>query len=438
MSINLEDIIELAGRRCEEADLYYHSGEDRSVDFENNKLKRVTSSQSAGVGLRVVSNGRIGFASTTDLRDPRRVVDMAVESAGFGEKAVFELPAGGADAGDVQTCDPAAGRIPMERMVDMGREALQMSRRANDDYLFNASIYTGQGVERVLNTRGLDAECESSSMSAGVGIEEVNDDGGLLDVYEHKSWGRPFESITDITKTVLGKMQLGAESAAGRAGRMPMVFTPKTIGTLLAPVMTALNGKLVHKGASRLAGQLGEKAFDERLTIYDDATIDWAPGSSPFDGEGLAAGRFALIEAGVVKNYLLDLQTAGLLGMHPTGNGYRSVSSRPSPGSANSLVAAGDTPYDDMVSGMKHGLIIDQTLGGGQSNTLAGEFSVNVALGFLVDNGRISGRVKDCMVAGNVYEVLSDIEAVGAERQWRGAACVPALCVGGLKLALDA
>jgi PmbA protein len=88
-----------------------------------------------------------------------------------------------------------------------------------------------------------------------------------------------------------------------------------------------------------------------------------------------------------------------------------------------------------MIASMDTGLIVDQTLGSGQSNTLAGEFSVNVALGFVVRDGQIQGRVKDAMVAGNVYELLSEVEGVGQQRRWMGSDLMPAICVSGIKLA---
>jgi PmbA protein len=136
----------------------------------------------------------------------------------------------------------------------------------------------------------------------------------------------------------------------------------------------------------------------------------------------------------VLKTFMADLQTAALLGVAPTGHGFRSYGSRPSPSPTNLIAEVGDTSFDDMVRGMKRGLIIDQTLGSGQSNILAGEFNVNVELGFLVEDGRIVGRVKDCMVAGNVYEVLKRVEAIGSQAQWLGSSCVPPIMVSGLKL----
>lgn len=434
MPQKIETILEQASARCCAAEVFHQTGEVRSVRFENNKLKRIDARQYEGVGLRVFAEGRIGFASTTDLRDPEKLVHMAVASAQFGEEPRFELPPLPDETPEVVTSDPAVEEVTQEQLVEMGREALIMSRETNDEFLFSANLSTRSGTERILNSRGLDFSQTGTGMSAGAEIQEVRDS-GLLQVHEYKSWGRPFDSIRDIAGEALEKMEKGRIVASPGREVMPMVFTPKAVDNLLRPIMTALNGKLVHKGSSILAGRIGEQVIDPRISIGDDPTIDYAPASGPVDNEGLPARRLPLIEEGTLRNYLLDLQTAALLEMEPTANGYRSYSRQPSPSSTNTVVAAGEADIDEIVASMDTGLIVDQTLGSGQSNTLAGEFSVNVALGFVVRDGKVQGRVKDAMVAGNVYELLSEVEGVGQDRRWMGSDLVPAICVSGIKLA---
>jgi len=184
-----------------------------------------------------------------------------------------------------------------------------------------------------------------------------------------------------------------------------------------------------------LCGKLGEKLLDNRITLTDNPQIDFAAGSEPFDDEGTPARTNVFIENGVLKSYLFDLQTAGILGMEPTGSGMRSFASQPSPGSSNLVIGAGDTPLETMIAGVKRGLIVDQLLGGGQSNTLAGEFSVNVDLGFLIENGQIAGRVKDCMLAGNAFTALNNIAAIGDKQIKKGSLFAPYVCLADMNVA---
>ncbi|MFO8008733.1 MAG: TldD/PmbA family protein [Candidatus Brocadiia bacterium] len=427
-------ILEAARKQFDAAEVYEEAREKVTVAFDDNRLREIRTEQRRGVGLRVINGGRIGFASSTDLREPERLVEMARASAAFGDRATFEMPDMPAELPCPDLYEEDMEDVSAEQMVEMGRQGLDLSGQADDGYLFSCHLSRTLHRQHLLNSAGLDFEYRATRMSADVEIQEVGEN-GLLQVYEWRTWGRPFDTVVDLTRTALDKMRDASTIAEAKLQAMPMIFTPKAFGNLAMPLAVALNGKNVHKGSSVLRGRIGEQILDERLSITDDPTVSFAPGSCPMDDEGVPARRRAIFEDGVLCSHLADLQTAGLLGIEPTGHGFRSYSSRPSPSSTNTVVAAGDATLDEMLAGIERGLIIDQTLGSGQSNLLAGEFSVNVALGFLVENGTVQGRVKDCMVAGNVYEVLNRVEAIGSERQWLGSTCAPPIMVGGLKLA---
>ena len=430
-----EDILSEAQKRAAHAEVFEEWGENLSVRFEHSNLKRITTRQYRGVGLRVINEGRLGFASTTDIREPARLVAMALQSSQFGEEAAFEFPVGTANTPVVETADPKVLDVTAEQMVEIGRGGLEMSAGADKEYLYSADIARTWHRRKIINTAGLCCEYAQNEMGAGTTIEHVKED-GLLMVSEWKSWGHPFDSLEDIAGVALQKMRQARVISPATVQIMPVIFDPKASGLLLEPILLAVSGKLVHKGSSVLKGRIGEKIADERISILDDATVPFAPGSGPVDCEGVPARKLDIIKDGVLSNYLLDLQTAGLLGMQTTGHGHRSYAALPSPASSNTLVAPGSVSLEEMIRGLKQGVIVDQTLGAGQSNVLAGEFSVNVALGFLVEDGTVKGRVKDCMVAGNAYELLNKVEAVGSERQWLGSDCLPAICVAGLKLAV--
>ena len=109
--------------------------------------------------------------------------------------------------------------------------------------------------------------------------------------------------------------------------------------------------------------------------------------------------------------YLYDLDTAGRAGAKSTGHG-------PDREPTNLIIAEGDTPYEEMVRGIDEGLLVHRVMGLGQGNPISGEFSVNVSLGFKIEKGEIVGRVKDVMLAGNVYDALNDIVTIGDRAEW--------------------
>jgi len=170
-------------------------------------------------------------------------------------------------------------------------------------------------------------------------------------------------------------------------------------------------------GASPIKDKKDMVIFDSKLFLSDDPTIPYQPGSTPFDDEGMPARRNALIDRGKVAQFYYDLHTAALAGSSSTGNGSRS-GGMPSPSIHALVIEGGKVSQADMVKDMKEGLIIEQMMGAEQGNILNGDFSGNVLLGYKVDNGEITGRVKDTMVSGNVYQLLKEISAIGSDSRW--------------------
>jgi PmbA protein len=172
-----------------------------------------------------------------------------------------------------------------------------------------------------------------------------------------------------------------------------------------------VDGKNVYLGASPLHDKLGQQIASPSLTIVDDPFIEYGPRTSAFDNEGVARQVTSIIEKGVLRNFIYDLDTAGRAGVKPTGHGSsRSLT--------NLVIAPGNTPYESMIRNTARGLLVHDFLGLGQGNPINGEFSVNLFLGYKIENGKLVGRVKDVMLAGNAFDALKDIIAISKEREW--------------------
>jgi PmbA protein len=418
-----EKILDLVLKNSDSAEVIYEEGESRSISFENNKLKSVHTKSIRGIGLRVIKDGKIGFSSTTDFRKPEQVVSNAIESAKFGQDAKFEFPSQN-QFQDIKLLDEKVINYPIEKGIQIGKDTITKALSYNPNYECGVNIGKGVGKSRLINSNGLDISTQSTSFGIGVDIMLVKDQ-GLLWTGEGESSAKLVEDLDKHTTKALHDLKLAEREVEITTGSYPAVFTSKAIGTLLATLEIGCNGKLVQKGASPLTGKLGQKIIDERINIYDDSTIDYADGSFICDGEGVHAQRTSIFESGVLKNYIYDLQTAGMMNVKTTGNGTRSFASQPSPGNTNVIIEPGKMEFEDMIKDIKRGILVDQVLGGGQSNVLAGEFSVNIDLGYLVENGEIIGRVKDCMVAGNVFDVFNNIIAIGDKADWHGSLKAP-------------
>ncbi len=414
----MEHILALAQKAAGEAEVYQGSSEETQVRFEANRLKQLQTNQSTSVALRIIKDGRLGYATTSGTVNKQELVNNAVETAAFGAAAKFKLP-GKVKYPSVDIYDSAAAAVSIKEMVGLGEAMIAAITKHTPGIICEGGISRGTVTFKIINSRGGQATYRKSFFT--LGIEGTLIEGtDMLFVGESESSCHPLSDPGKIIKTVLRQLDLAKNRAKAPTRELPVIFTPDGITALIMPLMSAFNGKTVLEGASPLRDKVGQAVFDKRFSLHDDPTVAFRPGSRPCDDEGVASRRNALVENGVVKGFLYDLQTAAQAGTQSTGNGSRGRGGLPSPSPSAFVVAPGDMTFEDMVKDIKEGLIIEQLMGAEQGNLLAGDFSGNVLLGYKIENGKIIGRVKDTMVAGNVYKLLKDIAAIGSEAKWVG------------------
>ncbi|MFQ5933627.1 MAG: TldD/PmbA family protein [Dehalococcoidia bacterium] len=415
----MERILEAASQVADSAEVFGVSSKTTPVSFEANRLKSLQTKESHSVALRIIKDGRIGFSATNRTDDVDGLVQRALEVAPFGAEAKFELPSAGGYP-EVPVYDRAVEETPVEAMVELGQAMVDSLSSYSPEVLCDAGVSQSVVSVRIINSQGVDGGYKKSVFSLGVGGTRVRGT-DMLFVGDGESSSRPLSNWKEIVSRVQLQLDLAEETVEAPTGKIPVIFTPDAVaGILLQPLLVGFNGKTVAQGASPLIGRLGERICDERFTMYDDGTTSYRPGSRPWDDEGVSTRRIPLIEKGVAKSFLYDLKTAAQVGAETTGSASRSGGSLPGPSPSVLLIQEGDTSFDDMVNDIELGLIVETLLGAGQTNVLAGDFSGNILLGYKVEKGKIAGRVKNSMIAGNVYDVLSNLAAIGKEARWRG------------------
>ncbi len=415
----MEDLLTQAKRVAEEAEVFMVSSEETPVQFEANRLKHVQSKQTTSVALRIISQGKIGYAATTELSDSQNLVNMALETAQFGMAARFELPSP-ASYPKVEVFDPDIETVPVEKMIKLGEELVSMVTSHTPDIVCEAEVTKGVISIRIINSRGGQANYKKSIFSLGIEGTLIRDT-DMLFVGESESSCHPLLEPKTVAEVVLHQLELAKNQALVSNQQLPVVFTPNGVASaLISPLMAAFNGKVVLEGASPIGNRLSEQVFDKKLWLWDDPTIAYRPESRPCDDEGVPSQRTPLIEQGTVASFLYDLQTAARANTQSTGNGRRNRGGLPAPTPSAFVIAPGDTTFDEMVNDMKEGLVIEWLMGAEQGNILGGDFSGNVLLGYKVESGKIVGRVKDTMVSGNVYQLLKQITAIGSDAKWVG------------------
>ena len=414
----IQIILAKAKKVAQSAEVFMLTSEETPVVFEANRLKSLQSKESRSIALRIFMDGRIGFASSNKPNDVDGLVQAAVETSQFGAPAIFELP-GPAAYAPVEVYDPAIASVNLEKMVNLGEEMVFALTAHTPEILCEAGINRNTISISIGNSCGLEAEYNKSAFA--IGIEGTVIHGSdMLFVGESESSCRPVLDTTTILNTVRRQLDWAKTQARVPTGKLPVIFTPDGVASaLIAPLMAAFNGKVVLEGASPLGDKIGRKVFDQKLYLYDDATVAFQPGSRPFDDEGVPSRKLPLIEAGVPQNFLYDLKTAALAHTRSTGHGGRG-GGLPSPTPGAFVFNNGDVLLESMMADIKEGLFIEQVMGATQGNILGGDFSGNVLLGYKIENGRIAGRIKDTMVFGNVYELLKNIAAIGNDGRWLG------------------
>jgi TldD protein len=205
---------------------------------------------------------------------------------------------------------------------------------------------------------------------------------------------------------------LSARKAPG--GRMPVIISAEAGGTMIHEAIGhGLEADLAQQGLSVYTNKIGQQIASPLITIIDDSTLPNKRGSFRFDDEGVVSQRTVLVEKGILKGYMYDRLTAMKEGISSTGNGRRqSYKDRPIPRMSNTFIAPGDGEPDEIIRSVDKGFFVKK-MGGGQVNTVTGEFVFEVSEGYIIEKGQVGEPVRGATLIGNGPEVLKSIDMVG-------------------------
>jgi len=418
----MEKLLQQACKEVDSAELFRVKSKTVPVNFEVNRLKSIDISESEGKALRVINKGRIGFSSSTGSEGFDLMVEKAAATSEFGAKASFDFPGeikrGRKEKKKVNIYDRKVEDKSIEEMVKIGEDILGKVKKFNRKLRCDVTIVKDCTEIEYFNSRGGNFSYSKTAIAYSMMVQQIKNQDMLM-IYSSLESGKDNLELEELTSEIIENLKWGEKIVLVESGKMPVIFTPKAALVLILPIISGLNGKMVLKKISPLAARKNKKLWSDLLTIYSDGTINFALGSAPFDDEGVEMKRIPLVEKGKIKNFYYDLQTAGMAGVESTGNGLRAGSqSEPAPGISNLVMEEGKVSFSEMIKDIKEGIIIDQVLGLGQGNIISGAFSNNVQLGYKIEKGKIVGRIKDVMIAGNAIEELKNITALGNKAKW--------------------
>lgn len=427
-------VLDIVRRRGATADACLRDQATLTLKFESGRLKESALAQEAGLNLRVFADGRVGVAGTTDLAAHDDVVARALASCAEGEPLTTELPRAGITP-VVETFDERAAGLAVADLAALGRAVVEQLQRPG----WQVSAAVDRVVERtrLANTAGQSVEYRATAISVSAEVTRVAGDDVLMANETHAATGIPSSAALDaVAHTLVTRIERSERIVDPPDGRLPVLFTPEGMGALLLPVRQALSGKTVLQGVSPLGDRVGQACFDASFTLVDDPLLEGRLGSRPADDEGIPSARLPLVERGVLRAFVYDLETAARAGAVSTGHGHRTTFGKPGITYSNLLLAPGTLDEAGLLQAMGNGLVVHELIGVGQGNVASGAFSHPVALAWRVDGGEIVGRVKDAAVAGNAFELLKRIRAVGRDAKWLGGSrLVPPMLLDGVNIA---
>ena len=406
------------------ADLFVEHAAPLTIVLEDGRVERVVAGQESGIGVRVLFGGKTAYAYTNEL-----TTAAALEIAGAVSSAAASSAGRYPHTLALERSRPPDVRlriqpdsVPVEQKVEMVVRANRVARSI-DSRIRQVLLSYRENRQRVLiaNSDGEMREDDRSYMTAMVHVVVADADGTVQTGYEAVgglTGLELFESepLEEAAAKAASRaiMMLGARKAP--AGKMAVVLSSTAGGTMIhEAVGHGLEADLAQSGLSVYSGMLGKQIASPLITVLDDSTLPGRRGSFSCDDEGTPSQRTVLVEKGILRTYLYDRLTALKDGARSTGNGRReSYRSRPIPRMTNTMIASGNGRPEDILRSTGSGLFVSK-MGGGQVNTVNGDFVFEVSEGFLIEDGRIGEPVRGASLIGNGPAVLKSIDLVGAD-----------------------
>lgn len=432
-----------------EADALVVEGDEREVRVRGDEIEFVKQAQERGLGIRALVAGSGGLqtaiVSTSDL-SPDAVEKMAEEAVALAQATAPDPHAGLPEGGfaesqpDLELFDPQDRNVPLEARIEDAKRAESAARNADPRIHNSEGSAASSGSARVVyaNSRGFVGAYESASH--GLFSEPLAQEGESMQRDYWMTAGRRLADLEDpasVGRTAADRAlrRLGGKRVA--TCEVPVLFDSLTSPSLLGQLVSCLNGYSIYRESSFLASRLGETIANEKVTVIDDGRRIGGLGSKPFDGEGQPTRRNTLVENGQLKSWLLDHYSARKLDMASTGSAARGTGSAPRVGTTNLWLEPDRSPegktLDELIAEMDRGLLVTELIGMG-FNPTTGDYSRGAA-GLWIENGEIVHPVEEITIAGNLGQMLEDIDRIGSELVWRGRTAAPPLRIAQMTVA---
>ena len=420
------------------ADAVAVRGMSLAIELRDGKIEESERSEGDDLGLRVLVGRRQAVVSTNDIADTGAAA-LAARAVAMARAAPEDKFAGLADANllahdfpDLELIDPDLPTVgELEAQARAAEQAALSVKGVSKSG--GASASAGIGGMVLVTSHGFRGAYLGSSH--GVSMTAIAGEGtGMERDYDYSSvrHAADLENPEKIGLSAAARAVARLNPRKVTTRKVPVVFDPRTAGSLVSHLASAVNGASVARKTSFLRDKMGAKLFADGIRIVDDPLRKRGLRSHPFDGEGVAGKKLALIDDGVLRSWLLDCATARELGLVTTGHAHRGASSVPSPGPSNLHLEPGRLSPDALIADITDGFYITDLIGSG-ANMVTGDYSRG-ASGFWIEKGKRTYPVSEVTIAGHLLEIFRTMTPA-SDLEFRYGTNAPTLRVEGLTVA---
>lgn len=414
-------LAEAKAQGIDPAEVYFSAGSSFSAGAMNGNIDSYKVSTRQGLGLRGMYQGKMGYASTQafDEEAIRQLIEGVKEGALLREdEGAEEIYEGDAEYPTVVSYDETLAQVPATAKLDavLAIEKAALESVDTVKQCEGTQLSTMSGEVYLRNSYGLNLQHKDNAFIAYTGA--IAKDG------DSTSTGMAFKCGRDFAKLDVKKLgeEAAQEAASGLhaepvpAGNYRMILRYDAMQSLLATFCGIFSAENAQQGLSLLKGREGEKIAADCVTLMDDPLLEGGFDSAPFDGEGVASKTKAVVENGVLKTLLHNRKTAKKQGVASTGNALRPGLSAPiTVAPTNFFFKPGDKTLAELEADMSDGLVITDLSGlHAGANMTSGDFSL-LSKGYLLKDGKRVQPVEQITIAGNFYDVLKNIRAIGRD-----------------------
>jgi len=409
------DILKLASQKgFEFTELYFEDHLSQSVKFANNKVENISSGQSRGVGIRVISENSAGYAYTSELT--KKALTETLEAAGYLASKATKNPTE-VNISPLETSTEKETQIPLRRQVELIQTAQDSAQLSNAIAQINIVLSTGQKNILILNSEGLIKSQTQQRTHFSTRIV-ASGDSGLQTGYEVIARvGNPSflteNEVAQISKKAAEMALIKLQAQPVPTGEMPVVLAKGSGGILFHEACGhGLEADHILKGASQFCNRLNTRVAPEYVTLVDDPTVEGYWGTLEIDDEGNNGSCTTLIKDGLLVGYMADRLRAKHFNLRPANGRRQSYKHPPMVRMTNTFIKPSNLEPQEIIQDTKYGIYVSK-LSGGQVNTTTGDFVFGILEAYLIKDGEIKTPLREANLIGNGLNTLSLIDAVG-------------------------